>query len=138
MDRNKWLQEEVKKGLQLLASAGLPGRPGQYTRSREEALAQAKAAARAWVIALECEYSSLSVLDLREESRRFDVAFRRLLRRCKEWPSPADLIEELRGMEARKHVEKLPEPPPTEEQLKVGRAALAKIQDMLTGKFAIH
>ena len=132
----KWILDEICAGLALLMAAGLPGRPGQYARSKEEATAAVQAAAKVWALAVEKDLNMWrKVLVVEDEIARLRAGFQRLLARCHEWPAPASLLAEIQG--PRRDLQRLPEPSPSHEQLVAGKAELAKIQNMLNGKLSI-
>ncbi len=134
MNKTMWLQEEVMAGLSLLMGAFLPNRPGQYAKSKEESLAEAKTATRTWATALETEYTMLTPAEFAEESCRLQIAFRSLLCNCTTWPAPAALLQELKKQGPRKPIQQLTEPPPSPEERARGLQTLAEIQKMLARK----
>lgn len=128
---NKWILDEICSGLGLLMAAGLPGRPGQYARSREESAASVQAAAKAWALAVEKELRAWKkVLVINDEVKRLRLGFQKLLTTASEWPAPVDLIREIKGA-ARRDPHYLPPPRPTAEEQAAGKEALARIREML-------
>jgi hypothetical protein len=127
------MEKELLAGLSMLAAAGLPGRPGQYCRSQDEAAAAAQAAAQVWAEVILDEFRHLvaAEVDLLAEARRLRVAFRGLIRKCQSWPAPADLLAELTTQGGRRRPLKLPPPPRTAEQERRGLAEIKKIKAML-------
>lgn len=130
-EEDKWILDEICNGLGFLMAAGLPGRPGQYSRTREESTAAVRAAAKVWAMAVEKELQSWrKVLIINDEKKRLQRGFQRLLASCREWPAPADLLDEIiQGH--RPDLRRLPEPPPSAEQQARGLAAIRKIQENL-------
>lgn len=138
MNIEKTLQKELARGLALLMAAGLPGRPGQYSKSQEEAQAASQAAALAWAEVVLDEYRRLPPeVDLEVEAKRLGDAFRGLLRTKKTWPAPSDLLDELTRQGGRRRRAQLPEPPRTAEQEAAGLAALEKIKRKLSNQMSI-
>ncbi|MBT0666363.1 hypothetical protein KI809_18805 [Geobacter pelophilus] len=117
---NAWLYQVVATGFQRLMAMALPGHP---------AAEMLPITAEMWVEVL---------LDMRvnekQDRERIETGFRYLYRKIKEWPQPADLIQEMpKRINASTPGDIQAKRQPTEADEAVAKEELAKMQEMFKG-----